>query len=314
MARRTGRLLLALLALVAVTVIGGFGEGIHAEDRYSFPVGFDPALLVWEERHWDGSLAVDVGIHPGFPVGSPERTAFYDAPILAVTSGRAIRLDNPRGGIAVILHGDDGYTYYFAHLATSSVDEPRTVERGEPLGTVGRTGTWAQYLEPHLHLSIATGHQTGTDWVADVPASDWLRWTFGFNALPIGTEAYRTDEPSGLPFFGRPRVVKRFEEALAENLLLAGVTVAAGEEGASSASLPVRAPLAGAVRVHTDTPLGMRLQITNARTGYTVIISGEIEPVVSERVVYAGQVLGFASGSLHYMVFLDGTPVDPEAR
>ena len=70
---------------------------------------------------------------------------------------------------------------------------------------------------------------------------------------------------------------------------------------------PVRATVAGAVRVHRDTSLGLRLQITNARARYSVLISGPIEPVVTTGdVVFADQIIGFASGELHYTIFKDG--------
>jgi murein DD-endopeptidase MepM/ murein hydrolase activator NlpD len=277
--------------------------------------------MVWEAHHWDGLLAVDIGIHPGFAVGSPERASFYRAQALATIGGVAQRLDNPRGGIAVMLHGDDGRTYYYAHLSSSRIveDERRRVAAGAPLGRIGNTGTWSQFLEPHLHLSIAEGHQEGTSWVADVNPVWWLERTFGRAANGPLTRAraarpeqtiYPSRPPVGLPLFGRPVITADFAATAAQNPLLAGLRLApAGASGADGAggSFPVRATLTGAVRIHRDTRLGVRLQITNPKAGYSVIISGQITSTVEHgQLVYEDDVIGMTAGELHYTVFQNG--------
>ncbi|MFP4376492.1 MAG: M23 family metallopeptidase [Spirochaetales bacterium] len=293
---------------------------------YVFPIDADPRLMVWEEQHWDGSLAVDIGVHPGFAVGAPERERFYETQTVAVTGGWAQRLDNPRGGTAVLLHGDDGRTYYYAHLASATVasGERIRVHVGEPLGSIGNTGTWSQFLEPHLHLSIANGHQTGTNWVADVNPVWWLERTFGLGPRgPLTTAANRAPEaaiypdepPSGLPLFGEPVIVASFGETANENALLAGLRLrgAGSTSNDSSATHPVRAPLTGAVRIHLDTSLGVRLQITNPRAGYSILISGAIEPTVTNgQLAYVDDVIGFTRGEVHYTVFRGGRLVAPE--
>ncbi len=282
-------------------------QSVYAE-RYVFPVEGDTSILWWEERHWDGNLAVDIGVSPDFPPGAPERQEFYERSVVAVIAGEASRLDNPRGGIAVLLHGDDNRTYYYAHLSESTIDEPRRVSQGEPFGLIGRTGTWTQLLEPHLHFAIATGHQRGTDWVADVNPVTWIERTFGLSPARPAVHAYPLAEPSGVPLFGEYETRKDFEEAGAENPLLAGMTVAPRSGGRA----PVRAPLTGIVRVHADTPLGLRLQITNARAAWSIIISGPIEPVVRHgELVYRESLIGFTDDAIHYMVFHRGRPVDP---
>ncbi len=308
---RTGTFLLACILVAWILAAGA----LFAEPRqYHFPVEYDPALLTWEEPHWDGSTAVDIGLLPEFPPGSPQRRAFYGAQVVAGVSGEASRLDNPRGGTAVLLHGDDNRTYYYAHLSRSSIDQPRRVSAGEPLGQIGRTGTWTQYLEPHLHLSIAEGHQRGFFWTADVPASPWLQSTFGlapgqrFDASV--KESYQPELPRGLPLFGRVQVTRTFAQWRRENPHLAGLTVAATRAGRV---WPLRSPVTGVVRVHVDTPLGLRLQITNEWAGYTVVVSGPILPTArAGSVVRQGGVIGYAEGPLHYMVFAPGgAPVDP---
>jgi murein DD-endopeptidase MepM/ murein hydrolase activator NlpD len=275
---------------------------------YAFPIEGDRDVLWWEESHWDGALAVDIGIHPSFGPGSPERSEFYRRNVTAVISGTASRLDNPRGGIAVLLHGDDNRTYYYAHLSGSTIEEPRLVRRGEPLGTIGRTGMWTQFLEPHLHFEIAKGHQTGTGWSPDVDPVAWIERTFGSGPSTFSRESYREDEPTGVPLFGRHEIHTTFADAKAMNPLLAGITVAATGGGRA----PVRAPVTGVARIHRDTPLGVRLQITNVHADWSVIISGDIDPLIRHgELVHRESVIGFAGGPLHYMAFHRGQPVDP---
>jgi hypothetical protein len=313
----------------ALVVIFGLtlARGALALEPYRFPLSVDPSILAWEEPHWDGSNAVDIGIHSGYAIGASERVAFYAAEALAVTSGVASRLDNPRGGIAVVLHGDDGRSYYYAHLSQTQIVEPTRVEAGASLGRIGRTGTWTQYLEPHLHFSIAEGHQSGTDWIADVPAAAWLRRTFGVMPVRRTTDAYVADYPEGLPLFGDPRITVTFERSFRDNPLLAGLTVEPrgldhrdggdrpDQTAARSAVIPIRAPMTGIARVHLDTLLGVRLQITNSRSARSLIVSGAIEPGVrTGDLVYADSIVGFARGSVHYMVFAAGRPVDPLGR
>jgi len=302
------------LAIFTVALIGGLmlSAGLGAQTRYTFPIAGDRSAFTWEEPHWDGSNAVDIGIHSGFGIDAPQRRAFYAADVQAVVAGRASRLDNPRGGIAILLHGEDGRTYYYAHLSETHIVEPTAVVAGESLGRIGRTGTWTQYLEPHLHFAIAEGHQVGTDWTADVPAASWLRRTFGIAPVRRSPDAYVAREPSGLPLFGAPEIVRTFAETQAENPLLAGVVVRAPGSGPSGPAVPVRAPMTGIARVHLDTPLGVRLQITNSRSFRSLIISGAIEPQVrTGELVYADSIVGFVRGELHYMDFFGGVPIDP---
>ncbi len=303
----TGILVARSLLFVSLLVLACPAESIRAAD-YAFPIAGDRGVLWWEEEHWDGNLAVDIGIHPGFAPGTPERLEFYERDVVAVISGEASRLDNPRGGIAVLLHGDDNRTYYYAHLSESTINEPRRVSRGEPLGQIGRTGTWTQYLDPHLHFAIAAGHQHGFHWVADINPVTWIERTFGLAPARTTTQAYPLAEPSGTPLFGEYETRESFVETEAGNPLLAGTTVAPRRPG----RVAVRAPLTGIVRIHVDTPLGTRVQITNARAAWSVIISGAIDPIIRHgELVYRESIVGFTEGPLHYMTFHRGRPVDP---
>ena len=54
------------------------------------------------------------------------------------------------------LRGRSGYVYYYGHLDTILVDTDRPVERGQVIGTVGRTGN-AACSTPHLHIEVKCG-------------------------------------------------------------------------------------------------------------------------------------------------------------
>jgi LysM repeat protein len=73
-------------------------------------------------------------------------------PVVASTSGVLVRHDQPRGGLAYYLRGDDGLTYYGAHLATFARGDGR-VRIGQIIGTVGDTGN-AVGGPTHLHFEI----------------------------------------------------------------------------------------------------------------------------------------------------------------
>ncbi|TVQ18305.1 MAG: hypothetical protein EA382_17845, partial [Spirochaetaceae bacterium] len=92
--------------------------------RYDFPIAGSTDPMWWESVHWDGNLAVDIQVNPLIPIGAREREVFYSAAVIAVIGGYASRLDNPRGGIAVLLHGDDGRTYYYSHLSDATIELP----------------------------------------------------------------------------------------------------------------------------------------------------------------------------------------------
>ena len=69
------------------------------------------------------------------------------------SAGGTIRFANGKvAGNAFYLEGDDGTTYYGAHLQEFAVGEGR-VERGQVIGRVGRTGN-AEVTPPHLHFEV----------------------------------------------------------------------------------------------------------------------------------------------------------------
>ena len=107
-----------------------------------------------------------------FPVAGPVRFGsehhdypatdiFADigAPIVAVVRSEVLSVsprERGKGGITTTLRGEDGWRYYYAHLAAV---HPRlrvgdVVERGTVIGTSGNTGN-ARSTPPHLHFGIS---------------------------------------------------------------------------------------------------------------------------------------------------------------
>ena len=63
-----------------------------------------------------------------------------------------MRHDNPFGGHAYYLHGNDGRVYYGAHLATFVCGDG-AVRIGDTIGTVGNSGN-AAGGPTHLHFEV----------------------------------------------------------------------------------------------------------------------------------------------------------------
>lgn len=81
-----------------------------------------------------------------------DMVATRGTPVVAPVAGVLRRNDQPRGGIALYLRGDDGLTYYFAHLDGVAARDGR-VRLGQHIGSVGDTGN-AQGGPVHLHFEI----------------------------------------------------------------------------------------------------------------------------------------------------------------
>ena len=83
-------------------------------------------------------------------------------PVVACVSGtiqRTSPYDRGLGGITIYLDGDDGNTYYYAHLngISSGIGSGARVEAGQVIGSVGSSGN-ASASAPHLHFEI---HRSG---------------------------------------------------------------------------------------------------------------------------------------------------------
>lgn len=88
---------------------------------------------------------IDIFAKPGTPVVSP----------VSGVVGRAGD-DSGKGGLRVWVNGDDGASYYSAHLATVVVSPGQRVGAGSTLGSVGNTGNAAGSAS-HLHFEAHRG-------------------------------------------------------------------------------------------------------------------------------------------------------------
>jgi len=87
--------------------------------------------------------------HQGTDVMAP-----FNVPVYAFTNGVVVRRSNSRlGGLGLYLRGDDGATYFYAHLNgyTAAAVAGRRVVAGEQLGFNGYTGN-ASRSAPHVHF------------------------------------------------------------------------------------------------------------------------------------------------------------------
>jgi murein DD-endopeptidase MepM/ murein hydrolase activator NlpD len=74
----------------------------------------------------------------------------YGTPNVAVVSGTFETHHSGLGGLSIYLHGDDGHTYYYAHLS-QIVGPDRRVAQGE---VIGRTGSSGDATTPHTHFEF----------------------------------------------------------------------------------------------------------------------------------------------------------------
>ena len=92
--------------------------------------------------------------HQGTDVMAP-----FNVPVYAFTSGVVLRRSSSRlGGLGLYLRGDDGATYFYAHLNgyTSAGSAGRRVVAGEHIGFNGYTGN-ASRSAPHVHFERQPG-------------------------------------------------------------------------------------------------------------------------------------------------------------
>jgi len=105
------------------------------------------SYMAQHTKHSGSHYAIDIYANEGTPVVSP-----VAGKVVGVGSGG-------RGGNWIRVLGNDGVTYYFAHLAAPAVAAKNSVVRpGFHLGYVGRTGS-ASGTSPHLHFSMRVGNR-----------------------------------------------------------------------------------------------------------------------------------------------------------
>ena len=109
-----------------------------------------------------------VGFHSGVDLA-----AAVGSPVVAVADGTVafVGKQGAYGNLVVINHAEGLQTRY-TQLASFKVKVGQAVKRGQPIATVGTTGTPSS-KEPHLHFEVRSHSTLG--WVAENPASYILK-------------------------------------------------------------------------------------------------------------------------------------------
>ena len=83
--------------------------------------------------------------------------AGYNTPLVAMNSGSVRVNSHYQGGRQVYVNGDDGVTYYYAHMSkwASGLSTGQRVNKGQVIGYVGDSGNARG--TPHLHLGMIAG-------------------------------------------------------------------------------------------------------------------------------------------------------------
>jgi murein DD-endopeptidase MepM/ murein hydrolase activator NlpD len=270
--------------------------------------------MTWTHYHWDGSNAVDVEAARHLPAESAEFDTFIHLPVVAVTTGTVTIADNRFGGLALLLDGQDGYTYYYGHLSEQWVEDGQLVRAGDWLGRIGNTGYNTQYIEPHLHFSIATHTADDWRWEPDVNAAErFLTW-FDLPWQDLNIPDYPLDHVSGWPLAVPAEITRPFSVPLAQNPDQGSIDIlpTVGSED----PIPVYATLGGEVNVNRATVMGLRVQVTNRPARTTVVYSFLQKSTEADGdVVQRGDVVGYIDPAvgLNYMLFVEDVSTDPTA-
>jgi peptidoglycan LD-endopeptidase LytH len=122
---------------------GGGGGGGSVPSGYSCPVPGSSFVDSWGNARSGGRH------HKGV-----DMMAAFGAPNYAVTSGNVRSASSPLGGTSLYLNGDDGNTYFYAHL--QSITTTGRVSQGDKIGETGNTGN-ASGGPPHTHFEVHLG-------------------------------------------------------------------------------------------------------------------------------------------------------------
>jgi murein DD-endopeptidase MepM/ murein hydrolase activator NlpD len=116
------------------------GSNALNADGYAFPV-----------QGYQG----EIGLHHGSNRGGSDIFAPRGTPVVAMRGGTVSSAGTDGvGGNNVLIQGDDGLIYYYAHMDQAPMVEPGAkVAAGQQLGVVGDSGN-AKGTGPHLHMGI----------------------------------------------------------------------------------------------------------------------------------------------------------------
>lgn len=112
------------------------------------------------ESEWSGgSWMPNSKTHRGRTHAAIDVYAQKGTPIVAPVAGKVLSVKKGDiGGFTARIRGQDGLTYYFAHMDQMSHLKPGdTIRAGGHVGFVGNSGS-ARRTKPHLHFSIKKGN------------------------------------------------------------------------------------------------------------------------------------------------------------
>lgn len=147
--RQRGGTTFRLLELVRPLLARGL------EPRQAMVLAAPPFPVAGPARYSDDWLAPRLTPCPHLHHGT-DIFADFGTPIVASGPGTLVAMGRgPVGGLAIWVAGDDGNSFYYAHLQAFAVGlrAGQRVDKGTVLGEVGDTGN-AEGGAPHLHFQI----------------------------------------------------------------------------------------------------------------------------------------------------------------
>jgi murein DD-endopeptidase MepM/ murein hydrolase activator NlpD len=138
-----------------------FNQRAGGTPRAAGGTTISPDGAVFPVAGWTQPVSLHWGSAEG--TGATDIMAPAGSQIVAVRGGQVTYAAyDPTGGWAVMVQGDDGLQYYYAHMqAAPSVQAGRRIGAGTGLGLVGNTGN-ASTGPAHLHIGIGPQIRTGT--------------------------------------------------------------------------------------------------------------------------------------------------------
>lgn len=142
------------------------GMGVYQ----SMPLGRPGGYGFWDSSRYgmriDPVSRATMEFHSGLDMGGPHGT-----PIHATGAGVVERVLNydPGYGNAVIIRHSNGFYSMYAHLYRATVKQGQTIQRGDQIGLMGRTG---RVTGTHLHYEIWVGESRRVDPLPFVCSTD----------------------------------------------------------------------------------------------------------------------------------------------
>lgn len=288
--------------------------------EYLFPVqgAYTAFNDSWGDSREQNDLVGASERHHGTDIMAPRGT-----PLVAVADGEVEKTEwNFLGGWTILLLGDDGLRYYYAHMnGPSHLKAGDTVRRGEIVGEVGDSGEGPEgttgKVPPHLHFGIYTSDK-GT---VTNPYRYLLRWA-GIedtdHMLPImpvePPPNWRPVDGFAWPAAGSLTSTfgMRTSPIDGQRRLHAGIDLGVAY------STPVRASKAGEVAVAEWSDVyGWYVVVDHGNYSTLYAHNSKLAVKVRDR-VEQGQLValsgstGWSTGPhLHFEIHFEGAPIDP---